>query len=342
MHRYVLNLIDTPGHVDFAYEVSRSLQACEGALLVVDASQGVEAQTIANVFLAIEQDLEILPVLNKIDLPGADPDRVAEEVENVIGLDCSEVSLDLASNALDLKNSAANIGMCTRLDSASSTQIAGYSLLSENGPWHCRDPRADCAEGAVPAPADTRDKPLRALIFDSYYDPYRGVVVFMRIVDGELRKGDKIRFSASGAQYDALEVGVLTANGQEPRACLRAGEVGYMHGGIKSVDDARVGDTVTIAAYKVLATVCRQAACARLGARLWPRLGGGHRATRRAYIDLALLILHDLYALSRRMAPVRHLQSLSRATVSPCQWCTVAYSQSKQPSISSSATPSKS
>ena len=222
MHRYVLNLIDTPGHVDFAYEVSRSLQACEGALLVVDASQGVEAQTIANVFLAIEQDLEILPVLNKIDLPGADPDRVAEEVENVIGLDCSEVSLDLASNALDLKNSAANIGMCTRLDSASSTQIAGYSLLSENGPWHCRDPRADCAEGAVllrqpqanpllswhalcarsysrftfshqvPAPADTRDKPLRALIFDSYYDPYRGVVVFMRIVDGELRKGDKV------------------------------------------------------------------------------------------------------------------------------------------------------
>lgn len=215
--RYILNLIDTPGHVDFAYEVSRSLQACEGALLVVDASQGVEAQTIANVFLALDQDLEILPVLNKIDLPGADADKVAGEVEDVIGLDCSEAI------------------------AASAKQGIGIEAILEE------------VVQKVPAPADTRHLPLRALVFDSYYDAYRGVIVFIRVVDGELRKGDRIQFSASGAKYEALEVGVLTPGvgaGQQSRPVLRAGEVGYVHGAIKSVDDARVGDTITISAYK--------------------------------------------------------------------------------------------
>ena len=205
---YVLNLIDTPGHVDFSYEVSRSLQACEGALLVVDASQGVEAQTIANVFLAIEQDLEILPVLNKIDLPGADTDKCAEEVEAIIGLDCSEA-----------------------IPASAKAGIGIEEILEQ-------------IVDKVPPPLDTRDAPLRALVFDSYYDSYRGVIVFLRVVDGELRKGDKVRFSYSGSEYEALEVGVLTANGQAQTEVLRAGEVGYLHGGIKRVDDARVGDTV--------------------------------------------------------------------------------------------------
>ena len=205
---YVLNLIDTPGHVDFGYEVSRSLAACEGALLVVDASQGVEAQTIANVFLALENDLEILPVLNKIDLPGADLDQTAEEVENTIGLDCTDAI------------------------PASAKQGIGVPEILE------------AIVKQVPPPAATSDQPLRALIFDSYYDPYRGVVVFIRVVDGELRKGDKIRFMASGEQYDVLEVGTLTPGSEKRVDVLRAGEVGYMHGAIKSVTDAKVGDTI--------------------------------------------------------------------------------------------------
>ena len=167
---YVLNLIDTPGHVDFTYEVSRSLAACEGALLVVDASQGVEAQTIANVYLALENELEIVPVLNKIDLPGADIDNTAQEVESTIGLDCT-----------DAIPASAKVGL-------------GVPEILE------------AIVQRVPPPQPTADQPLRALIFDSYYDSYRGVVVFVRVVDGQLRKGDRIKFSASGMQYDVLEV----------------------------------------------------------------------------------------------------------------------------------------
>ena len=205
---YVLNLIDTPGHVDFSYEVSRSLAACEGALLVVDASQGVEAQTIANVFLALENDLEIVPVLNKIDLPGADVDNAAAEVEGTIGLDCT-----------DAIPASAKVGL-------------GVPEILE------------AIVQRMPPPAATIDKPLRALIFDSYYDPYRGVITFIRVVDGELRKGDKVRFVASEMEYDVLEVGTLAPGREMPCEVLRAGEVGYLQGAIKSVNDARVGDTI--------------------------------------------------------------------------------------------------
>ena len=168
--KYVLNLIDTPGHVDFGYEVSRSLAACEGALLVVDASQGVEAQTMANAYLAIETNLEILPVINKIDLPAADPEKVATEVENTVGLDC------------------------TGAIRASAKMGIGIEDILES------------IVNNLPAPKVDKTKPLRALIFDSYYDAYRGVVVFFRVVDGEIKKGDKIRFMASGMEYDVLEV----------------------------------------------------------------------------------------------------------------------------------------
>jgi len=205
---YVLNLIDTPGHVDFGYEVSRSLAACEGALLVVDASQGVEAQTIANVYLALENDLEIVPVLNKIDLPGADVDNTAQEVESTIGLDCT-----------DAIPASAKMGL-------------GVPEILE------------AIVARIPPPEDTSDAPLRALIFDSYYDPYRGVVCFFRIVDGEVRKGDRVRFAASGMEYEVLEVGTLAPGSEKPCDVLRSGEVGYLHGGIKAVNDARVGDTI--------------------------------------------------------------------------------------------------
>ena len=206
---YVLNLIDTPGHVDFSYEVSRSLAACEGALLVVDASQGVEAQTLANVYLALEHDLEIIPVLNKIDLPGAEPNRVLEEIEEVIGLDCS--------NAIF----------------ASAKTGEGITEILE----------AICEQ--VPPPADTVEKPLRALIFDSYYDLYRGVVVYFRVMDGSLKKGDRVKLMASGKEYQLDELGVLSPN-QIPVNELHAGEVGYFAAAIKSVTDARVGDTMTL------------------------------------------------------------------------------------------------
>lgn len=206
---YLLNLIDTPGHVDFGYEVSRSLAACEGALLVVDAAQGVEAQTMANVYLALENDLEIVPVVNKIDLPAADPEKVIEEVENTIGLDCKN----------HIKCSAkTGMGIVNVLES-----IVEY----------------------CPPPVVDTTKDLRALIFDSYYDSYRGVVVFFRVVDGEVRKGDKIRFMNSGKDYEVLEVGVMTPN-QVKVDVLRAGEVGFLSAAIKSVDDARVGDTITL------------------------------------------------------------------------------------------------
>ena len=207
---YVLNLIDTPGHVDFSYEVSRSLAACEGALLVVDASQGVEAQTLANVYLALENNLEIIPVLNKIDLPGAEPDRVKQEIEEIIGLDCSEAILASAKEG---------IGIPEILESI--VQL-------------------------VPPPQDTIDEKLRALIFDSYYDPYRGVIVYFRVMDGTIAKGDRIRLMASGKEYEIDELGVLSPT-QKPVKELHAGEVGYLGAAIKAVEDARVGDTITLA-----------------------------------------------------------------------------------------------
>ncbi len=210
---YVLNLIDTPGHVDFSYEVSRSLAACEGALLVVDASQGVEAQTLANVYLAIENDLEIIPVLNKIDLPGAEPDRVKGEIEEIVGLDCSG-----AVHA----SAKAGIGVDEILESIVHL---------------------------VPPPEDTTDQPLRALIFDSYYDVYRGVIVYFRVMDGTVKKGDRILLMASGKEYDIDELGVLAPTQVQVNE-LHAGEVGYIAASIKTVEDARVGDTITLAKAK--------------------------------------------------------------------------------------------
>ncbi|NJN87230.1 MAG: elongation factor 4 [Leptolyngbyaceae cyanobacterium SL_7_1] len=208
---YVLNLIDTPGHVDFSYEVSRSLAACEGALLVVDASQGVEAQTLANVYLALEHNLEIIPVLNKIDLPGAEPDRVKEEIEEIVGLDCSGAVL------------------------ASAKEGIGVDEILESIVY------------LVPPPEDTVDKPLRALIFDSYYDPYRGVIVYFRVMDGTVKKGDRVRLMASGKEYEIDELGVLSPTQVQVQS-LHAGEVGYLAASIRSVEDARVGDTLTLAA----------------------------------------------------------------------------------------------
>ncbi|MGC9528203.1 MAG: translation elongation factor 4 [Limnospira sp.] len=207
---YVLNLIDTPGHVDFSYEVSRSLAACEGALLVVDASQGVEAQTLANVYLALENDLEIIPVLNKIDLPGAEPERVKGEIEEIIGLDCS--------GAIE----------------ASAKEGIGIKEILES------------IVHLVPPPQDTVSEKLRALIFDSYYDSYRGVIVYFRVMDGTVKKGDRVRLMASKKEYEIDELGVLAPT-QKPVDELHAGEVGYFSAAIKAVEDARVGDTITLA-----------------------------------------------------------------------------------------------
>lgn len=207
--KYILNLIDTPGHVDFSYEVSRSLQACEGALLVVDASQGVEAQTLANVYLALENNLEIIPVLNKIDLPGADADRIAEEVEAIIGLDCS--------NAIHC---------------SAKTGLGVPEILQ-------------AVVDRVPPPPDKVSEPLRALIFDSYYDPYRGVIVYFRIISGSLSKRDKVLLMASQKSYELDEVGVMAPD-QRQVDSLHAGEVGYLSASIKAVADARVGDTITL------------------------------------------------------------------------------------------------
>ena len=209
---YTLNLIDTPGHVDFNYEVSRSLAACEGALLVVDSTQGVEAQTLANTYLAMEHELEILPVFNKIDLPASDVMKAKQEVEDIIGLP-----------ALDAPEISAKLG------------INIESVL----------------EGVVkdlPAPTGDPNAPLRALVFDSQYDPYVGVVVLFRIMEGSIRKGQTIRLMASGAEYTVLECGYLKPLGNEPADCLRAGEVGYFTASIKNVKDTQVGDTITDAA----------------------------------------------------------------------------------------------
>lgn len=211
---YELNLIDTPGHVDFNYEVSRSLAACEGALLIVDASQGVEAQTLANTYLALDHDLEIVPIINKIDLPAADPDRVAEEVEEVIGLDCS-----------DAPRVSAKTG--------ENVEAVLEKIVSD-----------------IPAPLDSDDsKPLRALVFDSVYDNYKGVIVYVRVVDGKIKAGDTMRMMATGAEFTVVEVGYMRATSTEPAAELTSGEVGYITASIKTVGDARVGDTVTTAEY---------------------------------------------------------------------------------------------
>ena len=211
---YELNLIDTPGHVDFNYEVSRSLAACEGALLIVDASQGVEAQTLANTYLALDHDLEIVPIINKIDLPAADPDRVAEEVEEVIGLDCS-----------DAPRVSAKTG--------ENVEAVLEKIVSD-----------------IPAPMDSDDsKPLRALVFDSVYDNYKGVIVYVRVVDGKIKAGDTMRMMATGAEFTVVEVGYMRATSMEPASELTSGEVGYITASIKTVGDARVGDTVTTAEY---------------------------------------------------------------------------------------------
>ena len=206
---YILNLIDTPGHVDFNYEVSRSLAACEGAVLVVDASQGVEAQTLANTYLAIEHDLEVLPVLNKIDLPSADPLRVKEEIENIIGLP-----------AMDAPEISAKAG------------INIHAVLE------------DIIQN-VPAPAGDENAPLKALIFDSQYDSYRGVIVLMRVMEGSIRTGMDVKMMASGAVYKVVECGHMLPIGLDPCGELRAGEVGYFTASIKNVRDTSVGDTVT-------------------------------------------------------------------------------------------------
>ena len=208
---YEFNLIDTPGHVDFNYEVSRSLAACEGAILIVDASQGVEAQTLANTYLALDHDLDILPVINKIDLPAADPERVVEEVEEVIGIPCMDAPRVSAKTGENVE------------------EVLEY-IVNE-----------------VSAPTGDEDKPLKALIFDSVYDSYRGVIVYVRIMDGKIKAGDTMKMMATGAQFTVVEVGYMRATSMEKADCLRAGEVGYITASIKTVSEARVGDTVTLA-----------------------------------------------------------------------------------------------
>ena len=208
---YVFNLIDTPGHVDFNYEVSRSLAACEGALLVVDAAQGIEAQTLANTYLAVDADLELVPVINKIDLPAADPDRVKEEIEDVIGIPADEAPLVSAKTGQNV-----------------------HDVL-------------EAVVKHIPAPEDHDAEPLRALIFDSYYDSYKGVIVYIRVMDGVLKKGSRIKMMATGAEFDVVEVGNMRATSLEPLAELRSGDVGYFTASIKTVKDTTVGDTVTTA-----------------------------------------------------------------------------------------------
>ena len=210
-NEYELNLIDTPGHVDFNYEVSRSLAACEGAVLVVDAAQGIEAQTLANTYLALDHDLELVPVINKIDLPSARPDEVKKEIEDVIGIDGEDAPLISAKNGVNID--------------------AVLEKIVE----------------LVPPPSGDEDAPLKALIFDSYYDAYKGVIVYVRIVDGKLKSGQRIRMMASGSEFDVVDVGYLKPIGMESSDELLAGEVGYITASIKNVRDVRVGDTVTTA-----------------------------------------------------------------------------------------------
>lgn len=208
-NEYTFHLIDTPGHVDFTYEVSRSLAACEGAVLVVDAAQGVEAQTLANVYLAIDNDLEIIPILNKIDLPNADPEKYKKEIEDVVGLDTSNIVYTSAKNGIGIED-----------------------LLEE-------------IVKSVPAPSGDQKKPLKALIFDSYYDQYRGVMISVRIFDGEVKVGDKIRFMASESDYEVIELGINSPK-EIKKDKLSAGEVGWISASIKNIQDIQVGDTITL------------------------------------------------------------------------------------------------
>src|SRR5699024_5377542 len=207
---YTFHLIDTPGHVDFTYEVSRSLAACEGAILVVDAAQGIEAQTLANVYLALDNELEIIPVINKIDLPNADPDRVAKELEDVIGIDPEDVILASAKS---------NIGIEDILERVVD---------------------------AVPPPSGEDHKPLKALIFDSLYDSYRGVITYICIKEGSVKVGDKIKLMATGKEFEVNEIGVFTP-APDPKDELTVGDVGYLTASIKTVGDTQVGDTITLA-----------------------------------------------------------------------------------------------
>ena len=209
---YTLNLIDTPGHVDFNYEVSRSLAACEGAILVVDASQGIEAQTLANTYLAIDHDLEVVPVINKIDLPSAQPEAVIHEIEDVIGIPAEDAPRISAKTGLNVE-----------------------AVLEE-------------IVEKIPAPEGDEDAPLKALIFDSYYDSYRGVIVYVRVKEGQLKAGDRIRMMQTGAEFDVVEVGMMHPNGLIPTENLKAGDVGYIAASIKNIQDTRVGDTVTCTA----------------------------------------------------------------------------------------------
>ena len=207
-HQYTLNLIDTPGHVDFNYEVSRSLAACEGALLIVDATQGVEAQTLANVYLALENDLEIIPIINKVDLPSADPERVCKEIEDIIGLDTSEAVMVSAKTGLGV------------------------------------DKVLEAIVEKIPEPKDESDKPLRALIFDSHFDPYKGAIANVRIMEGSVKTGDRIRMMSSGKEFEVIETGVFLPRMYAVKS-LECGSVGYFAASMKNVRDCRVGDTVT-------------------------------------------------------------------------------------------------
>ena len=206
---YVLNLIDTPGHVDFNYEVSRSLAACEGALLVVDASQGIEAQTLANTYLALDHNLEILPVINKIDLPSARPEEVVKEIEDIIGIPAEDAPRISAKNGINIE------------------EIPEYIVKN------------------IPAPKGDETAPPRALIFDSYYDSYKGVIVYVRVMEGEIKPGMRIRFMATGGEFDVVETGYLRPKCMMPAKSIKAGEVGYIAASIKTVRDTQVGDTVT-------------------------------------------------------------------------------------------------
>ncbi len=206
---YILNLIDTPGHVDFNYEVSRSLAACEGAILIVDASQGIEAQTLANTYLALEHNLEIVPVINKIDLPSANPENAIREIEDIIGIPAEDAPQVSAKTGLNVE------------------QV--LETIVKN----------------IPAPEGDANAPLKCLIFDSYYDSYKGVIVYVRVKDGTLKAGERIRMMATGAEFDVVEVGSIHPSGLKPTGVLSAGDVGYIAASIKSIQDTRVGDTVT-------------------------------------------------------------------------------------------------
>ena len=210
---YEFNLIDTPGHVDFNYEVSRSLAACEGAILIVDASQGIEAQTLANTYLAVDHGLELLPVINKIDLPSADPERIRKDIEDIIGIDASSAPLISAKNDINIE------------------EVLEQIVTS------------------IPAPKGDQNEPLKALIFDSYYDAYKGVIVYFRVMSGSVRTGQTVKMMATGAEFQIVEVGRKRGNVMTQCDCLTAGEVGYIAAAIKNVGDARVGDTMTDAEY---------------------------------------------------------------------------------------------